>query len=152
MFTFRLLVLLTACSFATNAKSRTDIPLAPLPAKIAGAHKVFIVNGGDDLAYDSVYAAFKQWSRYTIVDSAAGADIAIEVRLVVTDLPRRHSVHVNGRELPDPPLMLVISDAASREQLWSSLERRGRAIKQKNRDKQTIDAAERLVANLKARM
>jgi hypothetical protein len=141
---------MTAC--LASAKSRTDIPLAPLPARVANANKVFLVNGGDALAYDAAYAAFRQWPKYTLVDSSPDADLTVEIRVVLTDLPARHHVHVNGRELPDPPLMLVITDAATHEQLWSALERRGRAIKQKNRDKETIDAAERLVASLKARV
>jgi len=141
------LLLLTALLFA---KTRNDIPLAPLPAKIAAAHKVFIVNGGDDLAYDTVYAAFKQWPRFTVVDSPAGADLVIEIRFIVTD--RVAHSHVNGRALPDPPLILVISDPGTHDQLWSSMDRRRMAIKQKNRDKETIESSERLVADLRARL
>jgi hypothetical protein len=152
MNAFRLVAILTACSALVTAKTRSDIPLAPVPAKIAAARKIFITNGGDDLAYDAAYAAFKRWARYTLVDTPEAADLTIEIRLVLTDLPTRHTAHVNGRELPDPPLMLIISDPASREQLWSNLERRRRAITQKNRDKETIDTAERLVASLRARL
>jgi hypothetical protein len=153
MTAFRLALLAASALALLSGKSRNDIPLAPLPAKIVAAHKVFIINGGDDLAYDTVYSQFRLWPRYTVVDSAVAADITVEVRLVVTDLPTRHHVHVNGRELPDPPLMLIVSDAGSREQLWSSsLERRRKAIQQKNRDKETIAAAERLVDSLKTRL
>jgi len=149
---FRLLVLRALCAALIAAKTRSDIPLAPLPAKIAAAKKIFITNGGDDLAYDAAYAAFRQWSRYTLVDRPEAADIVIEMRVVITDLPTRHTTHVNGRELPDPPLMLVITDPGFREPLWSNMERRRMALKQKNRDKATIDAAERLVGGLRARL
>jgi len=152
MAAFRLLTVLALCSALAAAKTRSDIPLAPMPAKIAAAKKIFITNGGDNLAYDAAYAAFRQWSRYKIVDTPGAADLVIEIRLVLTDLPTRHTAHVNGRELPDPPLMLIISDPASREQLWSNLERRRIRFKQKNRDKETIDTAERLVGSLKARL
>jgi hypothetical protein len=139
---------------STNRLKPSRLPGHPRkhqhPAKIAAAHKVFIVNGGDDLAYDTVYAAFKQWPRFTVVDSAVAADLVIEIRSIVTD--RVSHSHVNGRALPDPPLMLVISDPGTHDQLWSSLERRRIAIRQQNRDKETIATAERLVANLKARL
>src|SRR5260370_15496728 len=84
-------VLLTMCvallpppTFA--AKSRKDVPLAPLPAKVLAAKKVFLANGGgSDLAYDALYAAMKEWSRFQIVGTTSDADLILEIRYVTED-------------------------------------------------------------------
>jgi hypothetical protein len=155
MNTSRLLVFLAVSAAVTiqpvlNAKSRSDIPLAPLPGRIASARNIFLANGGgDDLAFDAVYADFKQWPRYSIVDTPALADIVIQIRSVNTVIGVNSR---NSRANVSPPLEITIFDAGSKELLWSHIEHRRIAILEKNREKEAISAAERLVANLKARL
>jgi hypothetical protein len=49
-------------------KNRKDVPVAPLPAVIASAKKIFLSNGGgSNLAYDAFYASLKEWGKYEIV-------------------------------------------------------------------------------------
>lgn len=71
-----------------------QIPLAPIPAPILAARKVFISNGGADLIvwrafqragipnepHSSFYAAMKSWGRYELVHDPAEADLVFEVR------------------------------------------------------------------------
>lgn len=154
MTKFRLIALVAASAAVLvppelAAKSRADIPLAPIPAKVLSAKKLFLLNAAvDTLAYDSVYAAVKDWQRFEIVDSASAADLL----MVVTTVTWGRPVRVNGRHVLDEQIILTIQDANSRDTLWSAAERRRFALREKNQDKETIDAAERLVASLKLRM
>lgn len=159
-------LLLTTCltilpQQALAAKSRKDVPLAPLPAKVLSARKVFLANGGgSDLAYDALYAAVKEWSHFQIVDTSSDADIIIEIRYVTEDHGTRvwsttdastGATDVHSRQIVDPQLVLTIFDPSSREALWATVEHRRLARREKNREKETINAAQKLVNNLKAR-
>jgi hypothetical protein len=147
---------------ALAEKSRKNVPLAPLPAKVITAKKVFLSNGGgSDLAYDALYAAFKEWSRFQIVDSWSDADVIIEIRYVTEDHGTRvwsttdsstGATNIHSRRIVDPQLVLAIFDSKSKEALWSTVEHRRLARLGKNREKETIKAAERLVNNLKSRL
>jgi 5-formyltetrahydrofolate cyclo-ligase len=48
--------------------------------------------------------------------------------------------------------VLTIFDPTSKEALWSTVEHRRLARREKNREKETINAAQKLVNNLKARL
>jgi hypothetical protein len=108
------------CAGASPSKSRKDVPLAPLPAKVVAAKKVFLANGGgSDLAYDALYAAVKEWPRFEIVDASVSADIIIEIRYVTEDHGTRvwsttnastGATNVHSRQIVDPQLVLTIFD------------------------------------------
>jgi hypothetical protein len=157
-----MLLVTVLCAHTAATKSRKDVPLAPLPAKVLSARKVFLVNGGgNDLAYDALYSAVKEWAQYEIVDSSSKADIIIEIRYVTEDHGTRvwsttnasnGATDVHSRRIVDPQLQLTIFDPASKEALWSTVEHRRLARLGKNREKETINAAQRLVDNLKARV
>jgi hypothetical protein len=61
-------------------KSRKDVPVAPLPAVIVSAKKIFLSNGGgSNLAYDAFYASMKDGGKYEIVGSPDSADLIVEL-------------------------------------------------------------------------
>lgn len=143
------------------AKPRKDVPLTPLPAKVLAARKVFPANGGgNDLAYDALYAAVKEWSRFQIVDTSSDADIITEIRYLTEDHGTRvwsttnastGATNVHSRQIVDPQLVLTIFDPSSKEALRATVEHRRLVRRKKNREKETINAAQKLVDNLKAR-
>jgi hypothetical protein len=159
---FVMLFVAVFCAEAAPSKSRKDVPLAPLPAKVVAAKKVFLSNGGgSDLAYDALYAAVKEWPRFEIVDTSAAADIIIDIRYVTEDHGTRvwsttnastGATNVHSRQIVDPQLVLTIFDPGSKEALWSTVEHRRLARLEKNREKETINAAQKLVNNLKVRL
>lgn len=71
-------------------------PAAPVPAPILSAHKIFIANGGADAGsllgrtfqhqpektYALFYASMQARGRWQLVNSPAGADLILVVRLV----------------------------------------------------------------------
>jgi hypothetical protein len=154
------LILLLVCSLslAVEAKRREDVPLAPLPSPVLQAKKVFLTNGGgSNLAYDAFYSSMQKWGRYEIVGSPDAADVVIELAYRVEDHGARvwsttntytGQTDVHSREMIDPQLVLTIYDGKTRESLWSTTDHRRLARREKNREKETINSAERLVEML----
>jgi len=59
---------------------------------------------------------------------------------------------VHSAQIVDPQLVLTIFDAKSKNSLWSMIDHRRLARREKNREKETINSAERLVDELKRRV
>ena len=143
------------------AKSKKDIPPAPLPAIVANARKAFLTNGGgSDLAYDAFYAKMKEWGKYQIVGSPEEADLIIELAYRVEHDGTRvwsstntynGTTQVHSAQIVDPQLLLTIYDAKSKNSLWSTIDHRRLARREKNREKEIINSAERLVEELRER-
>lgn len=159
----RLLItgLLMVATYSFAGKSRKDVPAAPLPAAVVNAQKAFLTNGGgSDLAYDAFYAAMKNWGKYQLVGSPDEADLIIELayhvehdgtRVWSSNNTYNGTTQVHSAQIVDPQLLLTIYDAKSKNSLWSTIDHRRLARREKNREKETINSAERLVDELKAR-
>lgn len=155
------LLVLSSVVYALADKHRKDIPAAPLPATIINARRVFLTNGGgSDLAYDAFYAEMKKWGKYEIVGSPEEADLIIELAYHVENRGTRvwsshnsynGTTQVHSAQIIDPQLVLIIYDAKSKNSLWETVDHRKLAMREKNREKETINSAERLVGELKAR-
>jgi hypothetical protein len=145
---------------ADNRKK--DVPVAPLPAAIIGARKIFLSNGGgSNLAYDAFYSKMKEWGKYEIVGSPDEADLIVELSYRVEDKGTHvwsstntynNTTQVHSAQITDPQLILAIYDAKSKNSLWSETDHRKLAMMEKNREKETVNSAQRLVDDLKARM
>jgi PEGA domain len=148
--------------YAFGEKGWKDVPAAPLPAVVATATKVFLTNGGgSNLAYDAFYSAMKQWGKYEIVGSPSDADIIMELAYRVEREGTRvwsstntndGTTHVRSTQIVDPQLMLTIYDGKTKNSLWSEVDHRILARREKNREKQTVISAGRLVDDLRTRM
>src|SRR5580698_7067299 len=159
----RLAAVLCLLSFVLtlSAKTRKDIPPAPLPTAILSAHKIFLSNrGGSDLAYDAFYQAMKNWGKYQIVGSPDDADLIVELsyevlqegtRVWSTTNTYNNTTQVHSRQIIDPQLILTIYDARTKDSLWSTIDHRRLATLEKNREKEMINSAERLVEELRSR-
>lgn len=138
------------------------MPPAPLPAVIGNAKKVFLTNGGgSELAYDAFYLEMKKRGRYEIVGSPDEADLIIELAYRVEQGGTRvwsstnsynGTTHVHSAQITDPQVVLTIYDAKSKNSLWAAVDHRRLARREKNREKETINSAERLVDELKTRV
>jgi hypothetical protein len=150
-----------ACVPASGQRGRKDIPDAPLPTVIVNAQKVFLSNGGgSNLAYDAFYASMKTWGKYQIAGSPEDADLIVELAYRVVDKGTRvwsstntynGVTDVHSAEITDPQLVLTIYDAKTKNSLWSTIDHRRLARREKNREKETINSAERLVEELRER-
>jgi hypothetical protein len=163
LFYFALVVMLVVplCASASD-RHRKDVPEAPLPDSVATAKKAFLTNGGGTpLAFDEFYSQMKEWGRFELVGSPKDADVVIELRYFVDDHGPRVSSFTNtytgqtqvvSHEIVDPQLSLNIYDAKTKDLLWSVTDHRRLARREKNREKETINSADRLVDNMKQRI
>jgi len=142
--------------------AKKKVPAAPLPAAISSAKKIFLSNGGgSNLAYDAFYAKMKEWGRYDVVGSPDDADLIVELayrvesggtRVWSTTNTYDNSTRVHSAQIVDPQLLLTIYDAKTKNSLWAETDHRRLARLEKNREKETVISAERLVDDLKARL
>jgi len=147
---------------ATNAKDRKNVPVAPLPAVVVNAKKVFLSNGGgSNLAYDAFYSEMKRWGKYAIVGSPEEADLIVELayrverggtRVWSSTSTYNNTTKIHSAEIVDPQVVLTIYDAKSRTSLWCESDHRRLARREKNREKETVSSAQRLVEDLKLRV
>lgn len=102
----------------------------------------------------------KAWGKYQIVGSPNDADLIVELAYRVVDKGTRiwsstntytGATQVHSREVTDPQLVLTIYDAKTKNSLWLTIDHRRLAMREKNREKETINSAERLVDELKTR-
>jgi hypothetical protein len=145
-----------------GAKDKTkDVTVAPLPAVIVNAKKVFLSNGGgSSLAYDAFYSKMKEWSKYKIVGSPEESDLIVELSYRAEDSTRVWNAtntyyiktQFNSKQIVDPQLILTIFDAKIKTSLWSETVRRGLAKREKDREKETVNSAQRLVDDFKTRV
>jgi hypothetical protein len=141
---------------------KKDVPIAPLPAVIVNAKTIFLSNGGgSNLAYDAFYSAMKEWGKYQIVGSPEEADLVVELSYRVEDKGTRvwsstntanNTTQVHSKQITDPQLILTIYDAKTKNSLWSETDHRRLAKREKNREKETVNSAQRLVDDLRTRV
>ena len=154
-------ILCALCSDTLASKNKV-VPEAPIPDFIVKAEKVFLTNGGGSpLAFDEFYSQMKMWGRYQLVGSPSEAQAIIELKYFVVDQgPRVWSstntytgqTQVHSAEITDPQLQVNIYDAKTKDLLWSVTDHRRLARFEKNREKETINSADRLAAGLKERV
>ncbi len=103
----------------------------------------------------------KSWNRFKIVGSPSEADIILELRYFVEDHGNRvfsstntytGQTQVFSVKDVDPQLSLNIYDAKTKDLLWSVTDHRRLARFEKNREKETINSADRLVTGLRVRL
>lgn len=161
-FGIALFLALFLTPYATSAKDKKNVPVAPLPAVIVNAKKVFLSNGGgSNLAYDAFYSEMKTWGKYEIVGSPEEADLIVELAYRVESGGTRvwsstntynNTTQVHSAQIVDPQVVLTIYDAKSKTSLWSETDHRRLARREKNREKETVNSAQRLVEDLKVRV
>ena len=121
-------------------------PVAPAPAQILSAKRVFIANasgefasdlwsGGMDRPYNELYAATKKWGRYELVPAPGDADIVFEIALTTG-----HYASFRLRIL-DPKTGIV---------LWTIVEYFTATGSKNTRDKTFDDGIDSVVNDVKA--
>lgn len=149
-----------------SAQQTKDGPVAPVPAQIASAKKVFISNAGQesnpkaqvwgeysgepDRTYNQFYAAMKSWGRYELVAAPADCDLVFEIRFI--DRTGGGAVFKGDTIGPidEPQFRLVILDPKTHVTLWGLTEHVQWARLRGNRDKNFDEAMTKIVNDLKS--
>ena len=141
-----LIIALLLTPFGVAAQDKTTL-LAPPPAPILQAQRIFLVNtGGNTELFDIFYSEMKSWSRYEIVDAPDKAELVFEFSSR-SDKEGLYTNPVNLRTYSYSVDRVKISVLQSHTLLWSNT-RIINGSKRKNRQK----AIEQLLADFKVRM
>ena len=142
--------------------SKKNVPKAPLPVVVQNAKKAFLTEGGGaPLAFDDFYADMKKWGRFQLASSPADADIIIELKYLIEDKGSHVGSSYNSYtkrtqvysvDVTDPQVVLSIFDPKSSQLLWSITDHTRLARLEKNREKEIIKSADRIVEELQLRI
>ncbi len=164
-------LIMAAMAYVAGAQQATEVkkPVAiTSTARLLAAKTAFVANGGGtDIPYNVISTGMEGWGRYLIVDSPAKADIIIEVTspreggaVSVTSTTTKKSPWTGrdeqstttSRDLSSDPIKLVVYDSKNKVPLWSASEQPKSAMRQKAREDNLVQAAERLLAKFRRRV
>jgi hypothetical protein len=142
---------------ALIAQQPAPVAIAPVPALLLDAKRVFISNAGadsglfphpfsgaPDRAYNEFYSNVVSWGRYELVATPGQADLVFELRLMAPNGPSNADKQ-KGASDPLPMLRLVIYDRSSHYVLWALTESIAPATLQKTHDHNFDEAVANLV-------
>ncbi len=158
---------LVAGAFAQETHQPKPVPMSPT-ARLAAAKTVFVKNGGgSDIPYNVINTAVEGWGRFLPVDSPDKADIIIEVIAVgensgvsissstTRSAPagkQNESAVTSTRDLTITQIKMVVYDPKSKVPLWSGTEQPKGGMRQKTREDNLVQAAQRLFARFHDRV
>lgn len=144
-------------SVVLRAQQPVDPPIAPVPAQIFSAKRVFISNasglgetpsGVADLTYNEFYADIKNWGRYDIASAPADADLVLEIRFT-SEMGATNVVNGTGGSTQDFLFRLAILDPKTRTVLWAFTESVPQAASHATSRRKFDDAMTGIVNDLK---
>jgi hypothetical protein len=160
---------LTLASIAVHAqqpapeKPRVETPAA----RLANAKTVLITRTrGNNIPYDVIHDTVEGWGRFALVQTPDQADLLIQVATSGGDSEVRvtgssgqslksgkyeQSTH-SDRDLSATDIKLTVLDAKNRRVLWEANETAKYAMKEKARENNLVEAAQRLASKLHERL
>jgi hypothetical protein len=157
--------LLGAGSILQAQQQKAVAPVAPLPAQIVGAKKVFIsfgggdspnsgYSGGQERTYNAFYAAVKGTGKYQLVLTPSESDLVFEISfenpMIGESVSGGNGTPVSGSGVSDPHFRLTILDPITKVKLWTLVEHIEHALLQGNRDKNFDFAIDALARDLRS--
>lgn len=158
-----------AIVFSATANAQRPTARAPVPQQVLDARRVFIGNGGGesygadtyfhltkfdggpDRAYNSFYAAVKEWGHYDLVGSTDSADLVLVIRFTNPAVDRTNANATSDQPhdwIYDPQLNLSMNDPRTGLAVWHMTEHIEPADDRLVANRHFDDAVSRLVGNL----
>jgi len=160
-------VLLVSTTLFVAAQERKQPALMSASARLAAAKTAFLRKaGGSDIPFKVIESSVTAWGYFALVDTPAKADIIIDISAPYDDdgvtlsstagtsplTGRDEHSTTTTRQVSVPRIVLTISDARSNLRLWTAAERPKYAMKQKAREDNLVEAAQRLFSKLRDRV
>jgi hypothetical protein len=167
----RVLVPLTILLCITVVAQEAAKPTPPMNpyARLTAAKSVYMKSaGGSEIPFNVITTSMEGWGRYVIVDSADKADLILEVTspgesgggVTVSsstkpgNAGRPEQSTSTSREISPSggPVKVVVYDAKSKASLWSGMEQAKSSMRQKTREDNLVQAAEKVFAKFHDRI
>lgn len=143
-------------------------PVVQTPAtRLAEARSAQIVRtrGGSNIPYDVIKSTMDGWMRFTLVDTPEKADIIVEIVTsgessvqvsssagVSQESGRPQQSSSSRKDISPEEITMTVFDAKNKRVLWRSTEKVKSAMKQKTKENNLVEAAERLVSKFHDRL
>ena len=154
-------------AFAQEA-SKPVPPMNPF-TRLTSAKTVFMKKGaGTDIPFNVIESSMEGWGRYQLVNSADKADLIVEVTsptetgggvtisssTKTDNTGRPESSTSSSRDISPSggPVKIVVYDARSKAALWSGSEQAKSAMRQKAREDNLVQAAEKVFSKFHDRV
>jgi hypothetical protein len=176
----RQLLILLACTFVlTLAVAQQQQPpekpqqgkktpqMESPAARLASAKTVLIVRTrGGDIPYDTIRTTIEGWERFNLVNAPDKADLIIEIASVGGDADMRVSSSMSpspetgrmesssrsSKDLSATEVTMTVADARNKRVLWRGTESAKYAMRQKARENNLVEAAEKLASKFYERI
>jgi hypothetical protein len=127
-------------------------------ARLRSAKNVFLVRvRGGDIPYDTIRTTIDGWGRFAFVNAPDKADLIIEVSSVGGNSDVRVTGGMNpssqsSRDLSPTEVTMIVTDARNKRILWRGTESAKYAMRQKARENNLVEAAEKLASKFHDRL
>ncbi|SRR5258708_1773354 len=167
---FALAVLLGASGVSASAQQQEQEkkPVIQTPAaRLAEARNAQIVRtrGGSDIPYDVIKSTMDGWMRFTLVDTPDKADIIVEIATsgdssiqvsssnsVSSESGRPEQSTSSRKNISADEITMTVFDAKNKRVLWHATEKVKSALKQKTKENNLVEAAERMASKFHDRL
>jgi hypothetical protein len=134
--------------------------------RLASARNVLIIRTrGSVVAFEVIQSTVDGWGRFTLVETRDKADLIIEIASggdsgvqvssssgVSPDTGREEKSTQSRKDLSPTEISMMVSDARNKRPLWSATESVKFAVKEKTKENNLVEAAERLASKFHQRL
>ncbi|HKD82715.1 MAG TPA: hypothetical protein VKH81_23695 [Candidatus Angelobacter sp.] len=136
--------------------------------RLASARNVLIVRThGSEIPFETIVSTIDGWGRFTLVEARDKADLIIEIASsgggdsgvqvssssgVSPETGREQRSSSSRKDLTPTQITMAVFDARNKRPLWSETESVKFAMKEKAKENNLVDAAERLAAKFHERV
>lgn len=165
---FSMHAVLMACFAFAGAYSQQQKPAVDtVSASLTGAKKVLVTRArGSMIPYNVIKSTLDGWGRFTIVESPDQADLIVQVSTtgdnslsassssnsLASDSGQFDQSGRSSRDLSPSDITMTVYDAKSKRVLWIATETAKFAVKEKARENNLVEAAERLTSRFHDRL
>jgi hypothetical protein len=161
------LVLLTSGFSCLGQQAAQKKPLIETPSmRLAAARNVFITRThGNRIPLDVIRSTMEGWERFTFVETPDRADLIIEISStgdsgvqvssssnVSPETGKEEKSNSTRKEISPTDIKMTVFDSRNKRPLWAATESVKFAVKEKGKENNLVEAAERLASKFHQRL
>lgn len=162
-----ILILLTSGISAFSQQPAEKKPLIETPSmRLAAAKIVFITRThGSRIPLDVIRSTMEGWERFTLVETPDKADLIIEISStgdsgvqvsssskVSPETGQEEKSNSTRKDISPTEIRMAVFDSRNKRPLWTATESVKFAMKEKGKENNLVDAAERLASKFHQRL
>ena len=161
------LLLLTSGFSAIGQQPAQKKPLIETPSmRLAAARNVYITRThGSNIPLDVIRSTMEGWERFTFVETPDRADLIIEISStgdsgvqvsssskVSAETGKEEKSNSTRKDISPTDIKMTVFDSRNKRPLWAATESVKFAVKEKGKENNLVDAAERLASKFHERL